>query len=68
MNKTSVESYYDEKGNFHETKIVKTIKKGISFGSCLAMVISYTAWNSVGWAIVHGLFGWLYVLYYVIKY
>jgi len=47
----------------------KTITKaGISFGTCLAMVISYTAWQSIGWAIVHGLMGWVYVIYYFIKY
>lgn len=31
------------------------VKSGISFGTCLAMVISYTAWKSIGWAIIHGL-------------
>ena len=45
-----------------------TAKAGISFGSCLAMVISYTAWHSIPWAILHGILGWLYVIYYVIKY
>ncbi|WP_199738140.1 hypothetical protein [Falsibacillus albus] len=44
------------------------VKNGISFGSCLAMVISYTAYKSIGWAIIHGIFSWLYVLYYFIKY
>ena len=38
------------------------------FLSCLAMVISYTTWHSVGWAIVHGLLSWLYVIYFVIRY
>ena len=37
-------------------------KKGITFGTCLAMVISYANWHSVGWAIVHGLMSWLYVI------
>jgi hypothetical protein len=41
-------------------------KGGISFGCCLAMVISFTVNHSVLWAIIHGIFGWLYVLYYVI--
>lgn len=37
-------------------KIVeKNVKTGVTFGSALAMVISYTTWKSVGWAIVHGL-------------
>ena len=35
--------------------VKKTVKSGITFGSALAMVISYTAWKSVGWAIFHGL-------------
>ena len=26
----------------------KAAKSGITFGTCLAMVISYTSWNSVG--------------------
>lgn len=47
----------------------KTISKaGIGFGSCLAMIISYTAWQSIGWAIIHGLLGWIYVIYYIIRY
>lgn len=48
--------------------IKSTVKKGISFGSCLAMIISYTAWKSIPWAIFHGLMSWVYVLYYWIKY
>ena len=42
------------------------IKSGIGFGSALAMVISYTAYKSVLWAIIHGLFGWFYILYYLL--
>ena len=30
------------------TNVKKTVKSGITFGSALAMVISYTAWKSVG--------------------
>ena len=48
--------------------VTKTVTKGLSFGSALAMVISYTAWHSVGWAILHGLFSWVYVIYYLSKY
>lgn len=46
----------------------RAVKTGISFGSCLAMVISYVNWHSVGWAIFHGLMSWGYVLYYVLRY
>ena len=52
----------------NQTIVKNTVKTGISFGSALAMVISYGAWHSIGWAIVHGVLGWLYVLYYIIKY
>lgn len=45
-----------------QTIVNKTVKTGISFGSALAMVISYTTWHSVGWAILHGLLSWVYVL------
>ena len=51
-----------------KTVVKKTVKSGITFGSALAMVISYTAWLSIGWAIFHGLLSWAYVLYYIIRY
>ncbi len=46
----------------------RTVWKGVTFGSALAMVISYCNWHSVGWAILHGLLSWVYVIYYVIRY
>ena len=48
--------------------ITKTVEKGVSFGSALALVISYVNWHSIGWAIFHGILGWVYVIYYAIKY
>ena len=51
-----------------KTIINKTVTKGLSFGSALAMVISNTTWKSVGWAIVHGLMSWLYVIYFILRY
>lgn len=48
--------------------VTKTVETGISFGSALAMVISYANWHSIGWAILHGVLGWVYVIYYAIKY
>ncbi len=44
------------------------VKAGISFGSALAMVISWTANKSLLWVIVHGLLSWLYVIYYAVRY
>ena len=55
--------------NFDKKSVAQTtVKTGITFGSALAMVISYTTWHSVGWAIFHGLLSWAYVIYYVIRY
>lgn len=42
------------------------VKSGVGFGSALAMVISYTTWKSVLWAIIHGIFGWFYVADYLL--
>ena len=44
------------------------VTAGVSFGSALAMVISWTANKSLLWAIVHGLLSWLYVVYYALRY
>lgn len=43
-------------------------RAGASFGSALAMVISWTANKSLLWVIVHGLLSWLYVVYYALRY
>lgn len=47
--------------------IHKTVEKGVSFGSVLAIVISYVTWKSIFWAIVHGILGWIYVIYFLVK-
>jgi hypothetical protein len=36
----------------------------MSFGSCLAMIISWENNHSILWAIIHGLFSWAYVIYF----
>lgn len=41
---------------------------GYGFGTALAIAASYTAWKSIPWAILHGIFSWGYVLYYAIVY
>ncbi|MGM9949382.1 MAG: hypothetical protein ACI33P_04620 [Lysinibacillus sp.] len=47
-----------------KTKRETTISKGISFGSALAIAISWSVHKSIIWACIHGLFSWLYVIYY----
>jgi hypothetical protein len=44
----------------------ETIKTGITFGTALAICISWSYNHSVLWAIIHGIFSWLYVIYHVL--
>lgn len=37
------------------------------FGSILAITISWSVNHSILWMILHGIFSWLYVIYYAIK-
>lgn len=37
-----------------------------TFGVVMAIVISWSINNSISWAIIHGLFGWAYVIYHAI--
>jgi hypothetical protein len=45
---------------------ITTIKAGISFGTALAISISWSINKSILWAIVHGFLSWIYVLYYAL--
>jgi hypothetical protein len=37
---------------------------GIGFDTALAITISWSLHKSILWAILHGLFSWLYVIYF----
>lgn len=37
---------------------------GIGLGSVIAAILSYSVNHSILWALLHGLCGWLYVIYY----
>jgi hypothetical protein len=51
----------EETENNMETKYV-----GLSLGNSLAVAISWSINKSILWAILHGIFGWCYVIYYAI--
>jgi hypothetical protein len=53
-------------GNRYYGVRVEGAKYGVSFGSALAIAISYTANHSILWAIIDGILGWLYVIYYAL--
>lgn len=40
------------------------VNNGIGLGGAIAVAISWSRNKSILWAIIHGLFGWLYVIYY----
>jgi hypothetical protein len=39
---------------------------GVGFGSALAIAISYVNNHSIPWAIIDGLLGWIYVIYFAV--
>ena len=41
-------------------------KSGITFGTALAIAISWSKNGSIFWAIIHGILSWLYVIYYAL--
>lgn len=45
-----------------------TVKSGATYGlgTMLAICMSWTAHQAVGWALLHGVFSWFYVIYYLI--
>lgn len=47
----------------HRYEIART---GITFGSALAIAISWSVNHSILWAIFHGLCSWFYVLYFAV--
>lgn len=43
------------------------VRSGVGIGSVLAIAISWSLNKSILWAVLHGLFGWLYVIYFAIR-
>ncbi len=46
-------------------KSISAVREGMTFGSVIAVTISWSINHSVPWAIIHGFFGWFYVIYYL---
>jgi hypothetical protein len=45
---------------------VESAKYGVGFGSALAMAISYNHNQSILWAIIDGILGWIYVVFFAL--
>ncbi len=41
---------------------------GFTFGTVIAVALSWSANHSILWAFIHGLFSWLFVIYYFFAY
>lgn len=48
------------------TQSIRAAKAGASFGSALAIAISWSEHHSILWAIIQGFFSWFYVIYYAL--
>ncbi len=48
------------------SKTREAARAGITMGSALAITISWSVNHSILWAILHGFFSWLYVIYYAV--
>jgi len=48
------------------TQKQEAAKVGITFGTALAIAISWSQHKSILWAIVHGILSWFYVVYYAV--
>ncbi|MCZ8019880.1 hypothetical protein [Novosphingobium sp.] len=44
--------------------VEKATNAGIGLGSAIAVAISWSVNKSILWAILHGFFGWFYVIYH----
>ncbi|APU67337.1 MAG: hypothetical protein VX712_01635 [Bacteroidota bacterium] len=58
------QAYSQERIDSETTRTV--ITNGISLGSVIAAVTSWERNKSVLWAVIHGIFSWFYVIYFVL--
>ncbi len=42
------------------------VRSGVTFGSAMAIAISWSVNKSLLWAMIHGVFSWFYVIYYAV--
>ena len=41
-------------------------RAGIGLGSAIAVAVSWSLNKSLVWAVIHGLLGWIYVIYFAL--
>jgi len=60
----SLECYSQQTGNSEIKQTV--VRNGIGIGSVIAVVVSWDRNKSILYALLHGILGWLYVIYFII--
>ncbi|MDB4899438.1 MAG: hypothetical protein JWN53_1246 [Gemmatimonadetes bacterium] len=50
----------------YQRRGMQVARAGASFGSALAITISWSQHHSILWAIIQGFFSWAYVVYYAL--
>lgn len=41
---------------------------GIGIGAIIACIVSWSMWHSFWWMLLHGILGWIYIIYWAIVY
>jgi len=44
----------------------EVISSGITMGTALAMILSWSKNGSILWAVIHGFLSWIYVIYFAL--
>ncbi len=44
----------------------EVISSGITMGTALAMILSWSKNGSILWAVLHGFLSWIYVIYFAL--
>jgi len=52
--------------NYSGTMQPVYVAPGVGLGTIIAVVVSWSRNKSVLWAIIHGILGWLYVIYAIL--
>jgi hypothetical protein len=47
-------------------KATGAARAGIGLGSAIAVAVSWSLHKSILWAVIHGVLGWFYVIYYML--
>ena len=45
----------------------EVVRDGMTLGGVLAITISWSVNKSILWCVLHGIFGWGYVIYFAVK-